>query len=137
LAAKKRRAADIGVDEFLDGAFKELGGGSDDDGSDDEAAAASDDSDSDEVRTHRMLRRLARPYNALCIALAPRIGPFFMLGAAPWLRVRNPDGCWLRRTGRSLPLRPRTAAPTATTCRTTSRPARRVRAGGKRWQQGG
>ena len=53
--AKKRRAADIGVDEFLDGAFKELGSASDDDSGDNDAAAASDGSDSDEARAHRAL----------------------------------------------------------------------------------
>jgi hypothetical protein len=48
---KKRRAADIGVDEFLNGAFTELAGdASDEDGEDEEGGS---DEDDDMVRCAR------------------------------------------------------------------------------------
>ena len=72
--ATKRRAADIGVDEFLDGAFKELGSGSDDDSGDDGAAAASDGSDSDEARAQRACCHVAGAWPVHCASVALRIG---------------------------------------------------------------
>ena len=91
--AKKRRAADIGVDEFLDGAFKELGSASEDESGEDDAAAASDASDSDEARAPRGLPMHAAGGPAtshyICIAHLRAIATAALI----WAQARNPDGC--------------------------------------------
>ena len=84
--AKKRRAAEIGVDEFLDGAFKELGGDSDEDKDDEGAAAASDGSDSDEVRPQRNLCSVAHTLHASCVHATPGHECASKRPPVPWLR---------------------------------------------------